>query len=148
MNAPREGGVPAETLSPLGESNGDSEMHPLQWAALRGVVARTVFGAGAACPYAAGSLGALCWRYGLKLRETGRSVSRETTGKHKRRGGAEPRQGPKRPSRQPRWGAEDRAALVKLLAAGFRHGEVAVILGRSYEGVEGKLKALKRRGEA
>jgi hypothetical protein len=37
---------------------------------------------------------------------------------------------------------------VKLLAAGFRHGEVAVILGRSYEGVEGKLKALKRRGEA
>jgi hypothetical protein len=111
------------------ESNGDSEMHPLQWAATRGVVARTVYGPAAACPYAAGSLGALCWRYGLTLRETGRSVSRETTGNKR--------------GRQPRWSAEDRTALVKLLAAGFKHGEIAVILGRSYEGVEGQLKSLR-----
>ncbi len=114
------------------ESPADSGLHPLKWASIRGVVARTVYGKEASCPFAEGSLDARCWRWGLMIRENGRSVSRETTGK--------------RPKRQPRWSDEDREALLRLLSAGFAHGEIAVILGRSYEGVEGQLKELRRRG--
>ena len=110
----------------------DAGVHPLRWAATRGVVARAVFGARAVCPYGRDSLAARCWLWGLRFHDGRRSVSRETTGK--------------RPKRQPRWTDEDREALCDLLAAGFKHGEIAVILGRSYEGIEGQIKTLRKAG--
>ena len=110
----------------------DAGVHPLRWAATRGIVARAAHGARALCPYERDSLAARCWIWGLRFHDGLRSVSRETTSNGRKR--------------QPRWSDEDRAALCDLLGAGFAHGEIAVILGRPYEGIEGQLKRLRREG--
>lgn len=114
----------------------DAGQHPLRWAVTRGVVMRHVHGGGADCPFAEGTLDARCWHYGHRQRldcsarqAEDDHVSRETD---------------RSARRKHRWSDDDKADLLRLIAAGFKSNEAAVILGRPKGGIEGQLKRLRR----